>query len=152
MTGNKANRSGGRLEAFVADVLDECGYRQLDPDKFDVMRHLEQPVWAPQYVTGTNIYHKRRRVDAVLYHPRKWPDGMVIQCKWQASSGSVEEKYPFEVMSIERDGIPAILVLDGGGYTSGAKAWLKAQAGPGRVLRYVVDQGGLQRLASRGIL
>ena len=66
------------------------------------MREMEQPIYTKQCEVGRDIYGKNRRVDFLLYHPRKWPQSLVIQCKWQASSGSVEEKYPFEVLSIQQ--------------------------------------------------
>ena len=52
---------------------------------------------------------------------------IVIQCKWQASDGSIDEKYPFEVLSIQLNEFPTIIVLDGGGYNKGAEMWLKGQ-------------------------
>ena len=75
----------------------------------------------------------------------------MIQCKWQAVGGSVEEKYPFEVLSINADGYPGIVVLDGGGYSAGAEQWLKGQAGNNR-LRHVLNLGDFQRFISRGEL
>ncbi len=149
--GTGANRSGGRLEDFVADILDERGYRFIPRERFFPSRELEQPVFTRQYEMGKDIYGKKRRVDAILYHPRLWPDCLVIQSKWQASSGSVEEKYPYEVLSIAQNEFDTIIVLDGGGYTAGAKQWLVNQAGKNRLLG-VFDQGEFSRFASRGRL
>lgn len=149
--GRRANRTGSRLEYYVADTLNERGYQQITPaHQFFQMQELGQPIWAAQYETGLNIYRKRRRVDAILYHPKLWPQCLVIQCKWQASSGSVEEKYPFEVLNIQRSEFPTVIVLDGGGYSDGAKSWLEAQAKPNSNLLHVFDQGGLQRWVSQG--
>ena len=63
----------------------------------------------------------------------------------------VDEKLSFEVLSINADGYPAIVVLDGGGYRQGAKQWLRGQAGKNRLL-YVFNLGDFQRYASRGEL
>ena len=149
--GTGANRSGGRLEDFVSDILDERNYLFVPPVRFFPCRELEQPVCTRQYETGKDIYGKKRRVDAILYHPRLWPDCLVIQSKWQASRGSVEEKYPYEVLSIAQNEFDTIIVLDGGGYTAGAKQWLVNQAGKNRLLQ-VFDQGEFSRFASRGRL
>ena len=149
--GTGANRSGGRLEDFVADVLDERGYRFIPRERFFPVCELEQPIFTRQYEVGKDIYGKKRRVDAILYHPRLWPDCLVFQSKWQASSGSVEEKYPHEVLSIAQNEFDTIIVLDGGGYTAGAKQWLVNQAGKNRLL-HVFDQGEFSRFASRGRL
>ena len=146
-----ANRSGKRLENFAADILEERGYRLVEPVRFFPMCELEQPIFACQCEIGKDIYGKRRRVDLILYHPPLWPDCLVIQCKWQASGGSVEERYPFEVLSIAQNRFDTIIVLDGGGYSDGSKQWLVNQAGKNRLLD-VMDQGDLQRYASRGRL
>ena len=73
----------------------------------------------------------------------------VIQCKWQASSGSVDEKYPYELACINHLSVPTIIVLDGGGYKPGAKEWLLGQVGSGN-LRHVFDMGQFARFCSRG--
>ena len=149
----RANRTGLRLEVFVAGILAEAGYREIAPSPlFWAMRAMEQPIYASQCEIERDIYNKRRRVDFILYHPRRWQSCLVVQCKWQASSGSVEEKYPFEVLSIQHNEYPTIVLLDGGGYTRGAEQWLRSQAGGNQLLRHVFSQGDLQRFASRGLL
>ena len=75
----------------------------------------------------------------------------LIQCKWQASAGTVDEKFPFEVLSINADRYPAILVLDGNGYSQGAEQSIRGQAGKNR-LRHVMNLGDFQRFVSRGEL
>ena len=150
--GARANRRGRQLERFVAEELDDLGYETIWPSSLIfAMRDMEQPVYAQQVETGRDIYSKVRRIDFLLFHPRKYPNGLVIQCKWQASSGSVEEKYPYEVLSIAQGEYDTIIVLDGGGYSQGAEQWLRGQAGRNR-LRHVFNQGELQRFASRGSL
>ena len=146
--GARANRRGQMLEANVRDLLDE-DYQLVSPRRFFAVRCLRQPVFAQQVFTGKNIYGKDRHVDFILYHPRKWADCLVLQCKWQASTGSVDEKYPFEIECIASDQFPAVIILDGGGYSDGAKAWLMAQRGK-RNLTDVMDQGGLQRWQTSG--
>ena len=87
----------------MADVLNEREYLLVPPVRFFPARELEQPIYTRQCEIGKDIYGKKRRVDAILYHPRLYPECLVIQCKWQASGGSVEEKYPFEVLSIAQN-------------------------------------------------
>lgn len=147
-----ANRTGSQLEQTVAALLRQAGYDWVPTAPlFFALRDMGQAIYARQCETGRDIYGKRRRVDFILYHPVKWPESLVIQCKWQASSGSVEEKYPFEVLSINLDGIPAIIVLDGGGYSDGAATWLRGQAGKNRLL-HVFSLGDFQRFVSQGRL
>ena len=85
------------------------------------------------------------------YHPRKWPASLVIQCKWRASGGTTDEKYPFEVLSINADGYPAIIILDGEGYRRGAAMWLRGQAGR-NYLKHGFNPGDFQQFVSRGQL
>ena len=148
----EGNRTGSTLEQSVEALIEQAGY-DLVPSAplFFALRDMEQAIYASQCETGRDIYGIRRRVDFILYHPRKWPESLVIQCKWQASGGTVDQKYPFEVLSINADGYPAIIVLDGGGYTAGSAQWLRNQAGKNR-LRHVFTLGDFQRFASRGEL
>lgn len=146
--GARANRRGRQLEDHVHGLLSE-EYEEVSPSRFFAARCLEQPIFAGQVVTGKNIYARSRKVDFILYHPTKWPDCLVIQCKWQASSGSVDEKFPFEVECIAADQFAAIIVLDGGGASKGARAWLSEQRGK-RNLVDVFDLGAFQRWQSSG--
>ena len=144
------NRTGSRLEQSVEELLIQAGYDAVpSAPLFFALREMGQPIYSRQCATARDIYGKRRRVDFILYHTRKWPDSLVIQCKWQASSGSVEEKYPFEILSIQLDGYPAIILLDGGGYSVGAEQWLKGQAGKNQ-LKHVFNLGDFQRLCVWG--
>ena len=150
MNGGKfANNSGKWLEAFVAQHLDQRDYRLVKRSEFDQERTLKDPIYTTQYEVGESIYGKRRRVDLILYHPVLHPSCLCIQCKWQSSGGSVEEKYPYEVESIAQGGYDTIIILDGGGYTPGARQWLVDQAGRRR-LKYVFDQGEFSRFVSKG--
>ena len=150
-SGQRAQRTGKNLEEFVGGWLNDVGYELATPENFFKLRELRQPIFSRQCEIGNDIYGKRRRVDFILYHPQRWPNCLVIQCKWQASPGTVDEKYPFEVLSIKMNEYKTIIVLDGGGYSKGAEQWLKAQAGKDKLL-YVFDQGEFQRFASRARL
>lgn len=150
--GTLANNRGRELESRVAALLEDSGYENVHPPEIVFpMRIMDQPIYAKQVEIGRDIYGKVRRCDLLVYNSRVWPDGLVIQCKWQASSGSVEEKYPFEVLNIQKDEYPTIIVLDGGGYSKGSENWLKGQAGKNRLL-HVFSFGELQKFASKGKL
>lgn len=138
------------LERAVGDLLAE-DYLEVSPYRFFALRTLRQPIFAAQCAVGEDIYGKSRRVDFILYHPKRWADCLVIQCKWQASSGTVEQKFPFEVLSIEKNPYATLIVLDGGGYSDGAEKWLAAQAGNGKLL-HVLDLGDIIRFHSQGRL
>ena len=89
--GVRANRRGRRLQNAINDLLVE-EYEEVTPGRFFALRELRQPIFAEQCYTGRDIYGKNRRVDFILYHPQRWSNCLVIQCKWQASAGSVDEK------------------------------------------------------------
>lgn len=146
--GSRANKRGSRLEVTVESLLDE-EYQKVTGQHFFALRGLGQPIFARQCQIGTDIYGKNRRVDFILFHPVKWSECLVLQCKWQASSGSVEEKYTFEVLSIGESEFPSIIVLDGGGYSNGAEAWLKKQAGNSNLVS-VMNMGEITRYCSDG--
>ena len=148
--GARANRRGRTLENSVRDLLSE-EYEHVSAMRFFALRDLNQPIFAEQCFIGRDIYGKNRRVDFILYHPQRWPHCLVIQCKWQASRGSVEEKYPYEVLSIQMNEFDTIIVLDGGGYSGGAESWLKGQAGKNK-LRHVLSLGEISRFHSQGRL
>ena len=146
-TGRRANRSGQHLESFVAGLLDDLGYAEASSRLFFNLCEQQQPIYAYECYAGETIYGGRRRVDFILHHPVKHPKCLVIQCKWQTSGGSVDQKYPYEVLSINANSYPSIIILDGGGYSAGAERWLKAQAGKEQLL-YVFNQGKFARYAS----
>ena len=91
----------------------------MDRRLFFPLRELAQSLSRRQLEAGKDIYGKRRFVDLMLYHPRLWPTCLVIQCKWQASPGSMDQKFPFDVLSIQQDEYDTIILLDGGGYAPG---------------------------------
>ena len=148
--GARANRRGRTLENAINDLLSE-EYEQVSPARFFALRELRQPIFAEQCPIGRDIYGKQRRIDFILYHPQRWADCLVIQCKWQASPGSVDEKFPFEVLSIQLNEFDTIIVLDGGGYSRGAEQWLRGQAGKNK-LRHVLSLGEVNRFHSQGRL
>ena len=150
--GSRANMTGRMQERFIKEWLDNLGYIRVKPSrKFWERRKQKKPIYSTQCEIGKNVYGGIRKADVILYHPEKWADCLVIESKWQASSGSVDSKYPFEVQTINMNSYPTIIVLDGQGYNNLAGEWLKSHAGKGKVI-HVVNQGGFARLASRGIL
>ena len=146
----RANRRGKQLEPFVGEELEDAGYERIKPSSLIfAMKFMDQPIYTSQVKIGHDMYGKSRRVDFLLFHPILHFNGLVIQCKWQLSSGSVEEKYPFEVQNIRESGYDTIILLDGGGYSGGAKRWFYSQAGHDHLL-HVFDQEEFLRFIARG--
>ena len=105
----------------------ERGYSLVDRNRFTASRILRQPIFSTQFHVGKSIYDVDQYCDFICYHPGRWPDGLVIESKWQHEAGSVDEKYPYLVLNIQdRYGYPTVLVLDGGGYKKGAEGWVRS--------------------------
>jgi len=134
--GTQANYTGTVLEKYILSRLEERGYTGLHQSRFNPSRYLKQPIYSRRYHIGSSIYGTPQYCDFIIYHPQKWPDNLVIESKWQQSSGSVDEKYPYLVLNIQMNyQSPTILVLDGGGYKKGAEKWIRSQAGNGNLLQ-----------------
>lgn len=83
----------------------------------------------------SNIYGSEIKVDLFVSNSHQYPDGLIIECKWQGSQGSVDEKYPYLILNIkERYNYPTIIVYGGNGAKSGAIRWLKQQADGKRLI------------------
>ena len=129
-SGAKANKTGRRLETFVENTLKEYNYSEFDPqqkhDFINCKDKLDGKWYAKQAYIGQSIYDTPRHCDFLIFDEKKYNEFLAIECKWQASSGSVDEKYPFLVHNITLSKIQTIILLDGGGYKEGAKKWLQA--------------------------
>lgn len=94
--------TGGVLEAMVLPALQRGGYE-----------------YRSQVETGTRPGGRKQMVDAIA---AKDGDEVLISLKWQQTSGTAEQKVPFEVMCLAdavREGKAkrAYLVLGGDGWT-----------------------------------
>lgn len=153
--GSHANKTGGNLEQFIENALHRHGYT-LFPDHKKQLFDNRDVVGGKQYGThiyvGKTIYETKRYVDFLVINKEKFPEGLIIECKWQQSAGSVDEKYPFLVHNIVRLAVPTIILLDGGGYKPAAKLWLLEQAGKDRALIGVWDMSEFQKQVNNGLL
>ena len=129
-SGQRANRTGNKLEKFIENVLKESGYTEFIGNKrqaFENRKSIGGKQYIKQLVVGPTIYDSERKVDFMIFNKEKFPDGLIIESKWQQSSGSVDEKYPFLFFNIMKTEVPTIVLLDGGGYKPTAMKWLKGQ-------------------------
>ncbi len=129
-SGSKANKTGNLLERLIRESLQSRGYAYIPFKNFSDAKNgtlAHRPIYTAQALIGKTIYDTDRKCDFLLYHPQKFPQNLVIECKWQQTGGSVDEKFPFLVENIRLLGIPTIVVVDGGGHKPGAIAWMKMQ-------------------------
>jgi hypothetical protein len=153
--GTKANNTGNALENFVEDLLKRNGYTEFINYKKQIFA-MRQTVGGKQYSKqpwcGESIYGSLRKCDFLVMNQEKFPDSLIIECKWQESTGSVDEKYPFIMLNIEKIGVPAIVLIDGDGYKKQAFDWLKKQVLPDRALIGVHTMKEFQKLVNNGFL
>ena len=124
--GGLANSSGNTLEQTIVATLASKGfavanYRQwaLNPAAYSEEILLRN-------VPFITIYGHPGNTEFLLRSAR-YALEIRIECKWQQSAGSVDEKFPYlylncvEQMPEQR----IIIVVDGGGAKAGAVAWLR---------------------------
>jgi len=153
--GGQANNTGNALESFVGGILQRKGYVEFWDHKDQIFvnrKTVGGKQYAEQVPCGMSIYDSPRKCDFLVLNKDKFPDGLIIECKWQESAGSVDEKYPFAVFNILKIGVPTIILLDGGGYKKTAMAWLKSQATGTTALIGVYNMAEFQKLTNGDFL
>lgn len=124
--GTSANKQGKVLESTILPCLQRHGFKIERYSKW-----IKKPEAFGDEVVLTNvpyqtIYGHRGFTEFLLISKSK---GMKlrIECKWQQSGGSVDEKLPYLylncIQSIPENDI--IIIVGGGGMKKGAIQWLK---------------------------
>jgi hypothetical protein len=78
-----------------------------------------------EYQVGRRIWGAIRRIDVVITHPQTRKT-LGIECKYQAVTGSAEEKIPSTVQDIAAWPIPGIVVFSGSGFSDNMRSFLIA--------------------------
>ncbi|NJM73577.1 MAG: hypothetical protein HC862_27565 [Scytonema sp. RU_4_4] len=133
--GGRANQSGNVLEKTVEGTLlghgyDLIGHNLLKKQRLGYLINCTSlpKRYARQVYIGPGIYGTEIYVDFYIIGSPKIPSGLIIECKWQQTSGSVDEKLPYVNLNIQNCyPSPAIVLIDGGGMKSGAITWLRNQ-------------------------
>lgn len=153
--GGLANSSGNTLERTVVGTLLSKGFEveryrvwQKNPSRYGKELLLHN-------VPYTTIYGHSGNTEFLLLS-EVYQLEVRIECKWQQSPGSVDEKLPYLYLNCieqmpERD---IIIIVDGGGAKHGAVTWLRNAAennlyveGESKSIR-VVDLSGFLRWAN----
>ena len=127
ISGTKAGKTGGTLEAVVSKILEEKGFEIIQYSLYKKNPSLyEDGEILLRNVPYTSIYNHKAKTEFLL-KSKKYGLNIRIECKWQQSSGSVDEKFPYLYLNCvqampEKD---IFLIVDGGGYKEGARNWLK---------------------------
>lgn len=130
--GKTANTRGKNFELTISHQLRINNYVELNP--IAKMLFIDGSLMPPhekwfteQAPVCENIYGVKWKIDLVLYHREKFPELLLIECKWQSVGGSVDEKFPFVVASLKKTNKPSILITAGGGARDTAITWVKNQ-------------------------
>ena len=76
-----------------------------------------------QVRVARRLWGAERRIDLVLRHPDS-ERSLGIECKFQGTGGSAEEKIPATIQDIAAWPIPGIVVFDGAGFSANMRAYL----------------------------
>lgn len=153
--GSLANHNGRNLENFIKQILLQNNYKECTKSKTAILNNrinITEKLFMPQVYVGDTIYGTKRIVDFFILNKNLFPEGLIIECKWQQSKGSVDEKYPFLVLNIIKTKIPTIVLIDGGGYKPTAMQWLKEQAAPNNILMAVYTMAEFQKAINAKLL
>ena len=118
--GFTANKNGAVLEDAVRSVTARHGYAEIN---FKDWEKANYPIkYLVANVPYQTIYKTRGHTEFVL----STSSGNIrIECKWQQSTGSVDEKYPYLFENMKNVPEPhVIILLGGGGYKKQAREWL----------------------------
>ena len=74
---------------------------------------------------GKSIIGKNRRVDIFVLH-RPTNRALALECKYQGSSGTTDEKIPYTIDDLRAMRMPACVVYGGDGFSEGVKHMLRA--------------------------
>ena len=128
LQGTQANKTGSLLESTVRNTFSQKGFA-LRKFKDYVRGGLGEPEDVLlSHVPYISIYGHQGKTEFLALSPSRGLE-MRIECKWQQSSGSVDEKFPYLMENCKIMPEPQVLVLvDGKGYKPGALQWLKHEA------------------------
>ena len=74
---------------------------------------------------GKSIIGKNRRVDILLVDHKR-DRAVAIECKYQASAGTTDEKIPYAIQDMRSLQIPGFIVYAGEGFSTGVLHMLQA--------------------------
>lgn len=139
----------------MEQALHEKGYQEFLDHKahaFVNRKAIGGKQYLKQLPIGPSIYETVRKCDFLIVNRAVFPDDLIIECKWQQRSGSVDEKYPLLLFNILKTGIPTVVLLDGGGYKEAARKWLIDQVHPKGALIGVWTMAEFQKAVNNGFL
>jgi hypothetical protein len=124
--GANSNTTGSQLEVAVKTVLTGKGFQLLNYRVWNKNKEQYGDELLLENVPFTTVYGHKGNTEFLLIS-KKYGLHIRIECKWQQTPGSVDEKLPYLYLNtIEAMPENSIMILiDGDGWKAGAIKWLK---------------------------
>jgi hypothetical protein len=124
--GGLANSSGKALEGTIKATMQSKGFTVVPFRKWEKDQGKYGSELLLTNVPYETIYGHRGTTE-FLIRSERYNLEIRVECKWQQSSGSVDEKFPYVYLNcVEKMPEATIfIVVDGGGAKSGASIWLR---------------------------
>lgn len=124
--GTTANHHGSNIESLVENLFKSKHY---ECEKYST--YIKNPTAYSTNILLKNvpffsIYEHRGKTEFLVKSASREND-IRIECKWQQSAGSVDEKLPYLYLNCV-ESFPEkeiIIIIDGGGFKEGAIRWLR---------------------------
>jgi len=131
--GGTANHQGRILERTVVPTFESHGFEVVSYSAWSKKPNDYGTELLLKHVPYTTIYNQKGFTE-FLVKSKRFGLEVRIECKWQQSSGSVDEKLPYLYLNCietmpETD---IIIIAGGGGMKPGAIPWLKDAVGRSR--------------------
>lgn len=120
--------NGARFEKIISAMLLAADYREIDCNGFIFEKSGAIPYFSkhPKKIFF-GMYGTHWTPDFIAWHPSKYPDGVIIEVKYQNIGGSVDEKLPYVIGSLKQNDMQSILIVEGDGFRLHAIKWCMAQ-------------------------
>ena len=124
--GAQANKTGNVLEQLVISTLTTHGFILVKYSEYEKNRNKYGNELLLKNAPYGTLYNGKGKTEFLLLS-KKYDLCIRIECKWQQTPGSVDEKLPYVYLSAI-DAIPedeVIILIDGSGFRDGAIDWIK---------------------------
>lgn len=124
--GANSNATGSQLEVAVKTVLTGKGFELVNYRVWEKNKSHYGEELLLANVPFTTVYGHKGNTEFLLIS-KKYELHMRIECKWQQSAGSVDEKLPYLYLNAA-EAMPEndiLILIDGSGWKAGAINWLK---------------------------
>lgn len=124
--GTKSNVSGAQLENAIKQVLIQKGFQVVKYKNYLTNPSYFKEELLLEDVPYTSIYGHKGKTEFLLIS-KKYNLQIRIECKWQQTPGSVDEKLPYLYLNAI-EAMPEktiLLIVDGDGWKKGSIQWLE---------------------------